>query len=109
MMSILKKFFLIKTNDPNWLEHKADWDNFGPNTYWFKLPKESKCTLLLYYVSCCGKIPSFTKNHRRFERLIKQGEERLREEVNARKILGILNDHHQVLKKMNNTDYKLEA
>ena len=95
MLSILKKFFYIKTSDPNWLPLKADPIFFGSNgIYEFKLPKESKCTVLLYYFSFFGLIPTCSKNLRRTEKLLKQGEERLRETVNARSIMGILNDHH---------------
>jgi len=107
MMSILKKFFAIKTRDPNFLEH-PDTENFKePNIYKFKLPTQTKGVLYLYFLSCFGCVPTCSKNHKRYQKLEKTGEERLKEFVNARYIMSILDQHHRVLNDLNTTGKKM--
>jgi len=106
MLSILKKFFWVKTTDPNWLPAKEPW---GENVYKLKFKKESQLHLCLYFFSCFGMTPNCNKAHKRTTKIIEQGEEKLREFVNARSIMGILNDHHQILKDLNVTGKHLDT
>lgn len=62
---------------------------------------------MLYYFSCFGKVPTCNKNQRRFTRLMDTGEEKLKEFINVRYIWSVIEEHHQILKEMNNTGKKL--
>lgn len=92
-MSILKKFFFIRTSDTSILEHKGSEENI----YQFKLKKQTKAASCLNYFSIFGWIPKCTKGQRRYHRLIRNGGEKLRNYVNARSIMGILYEHHAIL------------
>tara|TARA_B110000285_G_C15045581_1_gene574139 strand:+ start:891 stop:1319 length:429 start_codon:yes stop_codon:yes gene_type:complete len=94
MFSILKKFFMIKSNDPYALPHKY---HIGKNVYLYKLRADQKKTGCLYFFSCFGMTPFCTKEHRKFARLLEHGEEKLHQYVNARSMMSILNEHHRVL------------
>jgi len=93
MLSIIKQFFVIKTNDPNLLPVKIPF--FGDKTYKFKFKHEDKRTAwCFYFCSCFGMVPAATKDHRKYHKAIEKAEERLKRSVNARVMMGILDDHH---------------
>jgi len=54
-----------------------------------------------------GRKPSWTKDHQRYHKLEEEGEERLKSFVNARHIMGVLDEHHKILKQINTTDKKM--
>ena len=64
MISIIKKFFLIKTRDSTFLPEKVP--ALGENIYKLKFNKESGKAWILHFFSCFGYVPSFTKNHKRY-------------------------------------------
>jgi glutamate mutase epsilon subunit len=51
--------------------------------------------------------PACSREHKKFHRAVERGEERLHEYVNARSIMGILDEHHKLLKKLNTQGHKL--
>jgi len=51
--------------------------------------------------------PTFTKDQKRFNRLIEKGEERLNNYINADYIWDVIMEHHNILKKLNKTDIPL--
>ena len=64
LISILKKFFLIKTCDQTFLPQKEP--TMGENLYKFKFNKESKAYWYLNFCSCFGYIPFITKKHKKY-------------------------------------------
>ena len=46
-----------------------------------------------------------SKTHKRFKKIESEGEERLKKYINARYIMGILQSHHNALKKQMATDH----
>ena len=106
MSSILKKFFMIRSKNSDFLEHALEYAD-EPNIYLFKMKMSTKSIFCINFFSCFGCTPACSKNHRRYQKLEKEGEERLHKYVNARSIMGILDEHHRVLKKINTSDKKL--
>jgi len=66
MLSILKKFLLIKTNDTSIIDPSAKLPALGDDIYRFKYRKQHKLSGILYYFSCCGMTPACTRSQRKF-------------------------------------------
>lgn len=99
MHSILKKFFLIRTQDRNFLKHHhKNTLNNEKDIYMFKFSKKAKSILYLNFLNCFGCMPICSKTHKRFKKIESEGEERLKKYINARYIIGILQSHHNALK-----------
>ena len=101
LISILKKFFFLKTKDLKLLDADANKDG----AFKFKFKSEHKPNWCMYFCNCL--FPACSKGTKKYNRIIKQGEEKLYEYVNARSIMGILNEHHTVLKEINTSANKL--
>jgi hypothetical protein len=104
MMSILKKFFFVKTKRTDWFKTRADR---GEDLWCYSLYNQHKAKQCLYFFSCCG-YPGMSKDAKKYQKLMEQGEEKLNKYVNIRSIMGILDEHHRLLQKLNTTDTKME-
>lgn len=78
MISIVKKYFIIKTKDTTFAKepYYTPKGEAGPG-YKFKLDRGIKMTLCNYFFSCFGKVPACSKNQRRYIKLLNEGEERI--------------------------------
>lgn len=65
-------------------------------------------TLFNYFFSCFGNVPACSKNQRRYLKLLDEGEERIKNFINAEHFTSILYKHHLILKKLNTTGEKMD-
>ena len=66
-LSILKKFFEVKTSDPNYFPEKGITDKKDKDVYKFKFKPNHKAAFCCYFFSCFGCTPSgFSRSNRKY-------------------------------------------